>query len=53
MTAEQHERLDDAVQQVRQRAGGRPYEEDARAYFRARDLLCVAALVRDAATPDA
>lgn len=53
LTAEQHERLDDAVQQVRQRAGGRLYEEDARAYFRARDLLCVAALVRDAATPDA
>nr|BFE58704.1 hypothetical protein GCM10020063_032300 [Dactylosporangium thailandense] len=52
LSDEQHCRLHDTAQQLRRRISGGLYDEDAVAYFRARDLLRVAALVTSAAIPE-
>ena len=48
---EQRRLLAAAVGRVRGRVDGGLYDEDASAYFRARDLLRVAAIVADASDP--
>ncbi|MFG1919224.1 hypothetical protein [Micromonospora sp. NPDC048898] len=52
LRADQRRLPDTAVQQVRRRIGGGLYGQDVLAYFRARDLLRVAALVTNATDPD-
>ncbi|MEU7589571.1 hypothetical protein AB0A95_25140 [Micromonospora sp. NPDC049230] len=52
LSADHHRLLDTAVRQVRRRIGGGLYGQDVLAYFRARDLLRVAALVTNADDPE-
>lgn len=49
-SADQRRKLDTVTQHVRSRINGKLSNEDARAYYRSRDLLQIAALIVHAST---
>ncbi|GIM94915.1 hypothetical protein [Paractinoplanes toevensis] len=51
LSAEQHRRLNDTAQRLRERLDADLYSQDSLAYFRVRDLLLVAGFVTNATTP--